>query len=671
MNMCSRSRARALICMVAVPILCAVFVGCSGEVYEPRYHDPIDTVSAHNNQTAYPGRNFTIVWNTDSIADSLVQLSLYRNNSFVEWIAGAAVNRGDYSWKFQDTLDMTGRYRILIMSKSNSSDFVYSPCISLVPYKQMDDYEPDNLAGEARLVQPDGSTQMHAISSADIDYFYFEAVAHVTYAIRIFGQAQTILNAYPGKGTTSIGGVRTYDYGYQWVTWQSDTDESCRFSVSGPSNDELGSYQVSVKPYTPIKAIRILHPAGGDVLTPGAPDSIIWDASDRLSYVSIALMDSSKTVQTLSGTFRNTGRAAWIVPRGLDSSRNYRIRIYDQGMSEYAYLSGNFLISLRPDGVEPDNSPSQAFALRADSTRADRTITPGDSDWFAFEAISGQAYRISTIGATDMRLTLYDRDSAAILMKNDDGFAYDKNAQIIMTCVASGRYYVLAQGFSNTTTGLYGLRLEKGAVPSLSMDTPAPSCTTGNTVSISWKAKGSTGDLFRIELVQDSLMTLLKPRAGPYPQFSWLVGQDISGGDNYRIKVACVSDTSVFTLSPTFRIVSIADSFEPDNSMKEADTSIVFGIVEHHTLPRNDSDWVAFHANAGHTYAIGINEISAVSLSLVDAEGNRMDQVSKLGPEYPDPKITMVCTVSGVYYVLVQPYYSGATRNYGLVIFEE
>jgi hypothetical protein len=672
MSKCTGTRAQAFLFTVALaPILCCVFMGCSGDLNEPRYHEPVDTVSSYTNQTAYPGRYFAVVWNKDSIADSLVSLSLYRNNSFVEWIVGATDNRGDYSWKFPDTFDMTGRYRVLIMSKSNSSDFVYSPYISPVSYKQIDDYEPDNLTEEASPLQPDGSTQMHAISSADVDCFYFEAAAHVTYAIRIFGQDQTILNASPGKGTTSIGGERNYGYGYQWLTWQSDTDEACRFNVSGSSSDELGSYQVSVMPYTPIGAIRILHPAAGEVLTPGASDTIIWDASDRLSYVSIALMDSLKTVQTLSGTYRNTGKAVWTVPRGLDSSRNYRIKIYDQGMSEQAYLSGGFMISLKPDNAEPDNSPSQAFTLRADSTRVDRTITPGDSDWFAFEAISGQTYRISTLGATDMRLTLYDRDSAHVIMKNDDGFSSDKNAQIIMTCAANGNYYILAQGFSNTTAGLYGVRLEKGKAPSLSVDTLAPSCTTGNTVSISWKTKGLTGDLFRIELVKDSLVKLLKPRVGPYPQFSWLIGQDIVSGDSFRIKVTCVSDTSVAALSRAFRIVSIADPFEPDNSMKDADTSIVFGSVQHRTLPRNDSDWVAFHGSAGHTYTIGINEISAVNLSLTDVEGNWINQTSKSGPEYPDPKITWTCAVTGVYYILVMPYYNSATRNYGLVIFEE
>ena len=655
--------------------------GCAGDLYEPHYSGfsgpyytgPMDSSTAKAGQVAYSSQKFTVVWNKDCIADSFVSINLYRGNSFLDDISASFRNTGEYEgWEFPEELDHASNYRILIMSKSNSEDYLYTPFISLMPYTQIDYYEPDNEPGRANRLEPDNSVQMHSISSADVDWFYFIGDARLYFAIQIFGAREIQVRALD-KNRDTIIGMTLYDFSdKKKIALECDDGDTVYFRVSLNSDAVIGSYQVSVAPYKPLGAVQIKHPGKGIVLTPGASDTLVWETSDNDAYVSIKLLDSTVVVYTISNSTLNRGFIYWTVPRGLDSSRAYRIMISDAGIFPAAYFSDTFSISLRPDDAEPDNSPEQAGKLGQGEVVGIRTITPNDSDWFAFTAKEGRVYVIASTGYTDMRLSLYGRDGAAVLRKSDDGYSGGRNARILWICDTAGQYYVMARGFSSATTGPYGLTLDTVSTPVLTVEAPAPICTTGTSVRIVLKSSAPPGALIRIDLVHDSIARNIVTQTDYINNTYWSIGQDIKSGSDFRIKAAYVSDTSIYALSSAFQIVSIADDYEPDNSMGEADTSIVFGEMQQHTLAPNDSDWVAFHATEGRRYSIGITGINSVYLLLYSEDGKSIISTMKTSANDEDAKITWICRESGVYYALVCKYTTVTTiRNYGIVIFED
>ena len=660
-----------LLSTVFLTIAVSVFSGCSDGIYEPRYDEPVDTMVTHESQAAYSGQNFFILWDSDSIEASYVTLSLYRDNSFLERIKSSVFNEGEYQWQVPDYLSFTDNYRILVMSTSDSDNYLYTPFIAIRPYTQIDGYEPDNSPDRATPLSPDSMAQMHAMSTGDVDWFRFEATASVNYAIRIFTSTSTRLELFTVDGDSSV--MEEVVHTVKKLIWQCDSSGTYRFKVSAYSSVDLYSYQIMLTEYTsPIHGLVITWPDSGAVLTPGGSDSILWQSPESTGRVSIVLVtDSMVHIKSIRSSVSNDGKHFWDVPAGLDTSRGYRIRISDAEFASVTSFSGVFSLALRPDEAEPDNMPDQATVLSSDTSLDDRTITAGDLDWFAFDAEAEKTYQITTTGSTDMRLVLYDRDSATVLKCNDDG-TYGKNAQITWTCASDGRYFVAAQGFTGATTGVYGLRTAEGSMPTLSVDAPAPSCTTGTRKYINWDKSGYTGGLLLIELLHDTTVrsiTITGDNAGPY---LWEISQEIPGGDDYRIRLTGTPDSAVTAVSQPFQIVSIADEYEPDNLMEQADTSLVFGTSQEHTLPKNDTDWVAFQMVAGHSYTIGVSGITSVYISVHRADSSRIASDSKSGSGDDDVKIRCLCVNPGRYYVQVRRHSSsGGTDRYSLVIFED
>ena len=83
--------------------------------------------------------------------------------------------------------------------------------------------------------------------------------------------------------------------------------------------------------------------------------------------------------------------------------------------------------------------------------------TRRDHDWFRIVLTAGQSYQFTLIGGTLIDPYLYLRDSAGVVIAEDDDGAGGFDSRIDYTAATGGTYYLDAAAFRNRYTGTYSL----------------------------------------------------------------------------------------------------------------------------------------------------------------------------------------------------------------------
>lgn len=95
------------------------------------------------------------------------------------------------------------------------------------------------------------------------------------------------------------------------------------------------------------------------------------------------------------------------------------------------------------------DSAANATGLAPGASQAGRFDRPGDQDWFAFAAVAGGIYDLSTRAglSVDTTLTLVDRDGrSAIAFDDDSGYAL--SSRIVWRAPASATYFLVVEHYS-------------------------------------------------------------------------------------------------------------------------------------------------------------------------------------------------------------------------------
>jgi len=151
--------------------------------------------------------------------------------------------------------------------------------------------------------------------------------------------------------------------------------------------------------------------------------------------------------------------------QGLNARISYNVRTgtrYLAVVSGYSPSSSGqygfraFLI-VREDLSSFDNPIVYEIGVSEENIiTVNRTLQPGDEDYFLLVPARSGRLTIETTGRTDTFMELYDA-GRELLDENDDG-GQDTNARIRFNVTAGERYYVLIRGYSYGTSGNYGFR---------------------------------------------------------------------------------------------------------------------------------------------------------------------------------------------------------------------
>ena len=174
----------------------------------------------------------------------------------------------DGSQTYYDTAEyhFDGEMLVIVSSQSEGGEEYYRNEMYLKPYNgdippaswiteiQADNYESDDAYTEATEIEVGGEPQQHSTTSADDDWFHFEAQAGETYVLKVSGYMDNYLELYSTDGTTQIDSDddsspeldgTTY-WGNPYLVWTCQASGTYYFNVRGFGDTSVGYYYMEV-----------------------------------------------------------------------------------------------------------------------------------------------------------------------------------------------------------------------------------------------------------------------------------------------------------------------------------------------------------------------------------------------------------------------------------------
>ncbi len=484
---------------------------------------PAITVTRPNSGDVwYTGRSYSIRWNAASTIRFL-KIYLYRGNSYVKTITQRTFNDGSYTWTVDDNLEDGTNYRILIVDKTNSRIGDFS------------DYFTIRGGGTITVTSP---------SSGDIWY----TGGQYTIRWNSTGSISRVrIELY--RGSTLVRTIASSTSNDGSYTWRVDNDlsesSSYRIKISDASNSSVYDYS----DYFQIKRPRITvtRPNSGDVWYTGQSYTIRWNSEGPITNVKIELYRGSSRVRTITNSTSNDGSYTWTVDDNLSESSNYRIKISDANNSSiYDY--------------------SDYFEIR-ESEQPSITVTrPRSGDvWYI-----GQSYSIrwtSTGSISRVRIELY-RGSTLVRTitsstSNDGSYTWRVSSDL-----SPGSNYKIRIS-DRDDPGIYGesgyFTINEQSSITVTRPQSGDIWYTGQSYDIEWNSSGSISRV-KIELYKSgSRIRTIASSTSNDGRYTWTVSNDLSDGNDYRIKVSDVDNSGIYDYSGTFEIRS---------SSNECDTSL-------------------------------------------------------------------------------------------------
>jgi len=287
------------------------------------------------------------------------------------------------------------------------------------------------------------------------------------------------------------------------------------------------------------------------------------------------------------------------------------------------------------DSYEPDSREAPVlFSIGANQNVLvmNRTITPGDEDFFLLVPERDGRITAETTGSMDTAMDLFNYDKNEEIATNDDG-GQDTNARIVFNARAGTRYLAVVRGYSSSTSGSYGFRafltVSEG---SSSWDNPISyeiGADANSIVTVNRSLQESDEDYFL--LVPKKGGRIVVETTGRVDTFIQIFDADDrddfldendDSGDNYNARIRCIVEHGSryivkvrgFTASDTgnygFRAFYPGagtlhpDGYEPNDEPSKATPAEIGAVLENTFHSSGDIDWFKFQVTTAGRYNI-------------------------------------------------------------------
>jgi hypothetical protein len=599
----------------------------------------------------------SIRWtSSDSMTGTALAIYLYQNDTLAYTIIGSTIDDSLYNWYVPTTLASGSHYHIKIVNTSDTSQW------DMGHYFQIASQYSGNIA----VTAPVSDTTLLLNS-----YYYIRWVTAGTIGsyvkIDLYNDASFV---------QTIDASEYNDGSYYWrVASLQGSGDKYRIRIS--SNSDPGIYAFSghfsiASQYSGSYAIAIPD----SVWTTSTTRSIQWTSTGNPgTSVRIELFNNTTLAATIASSTSNDGSQTYYVSACMGSGSQYRVKVsssYDAGV--YAYSDYFTIQGIAPDQYEEDDLRSSASTIAVTGAIQSHTITLNDTDWVAFTADSGHSYLIRNSGSTPSRTYIYygTETSYTTYLLRSSASSTDYRS---WACTKSGQYYAKIWGYSTSYCGDYNFTVSD--YDSLDI------ITFANPTSLSTWAAGSQ---YTIQWTTDSVLfgtyvELYLYKGGALLQsidlsevndgsYSWYVPGGLTTGSDYQIRIVDDNNSTIFGTSDAFTIVGVEpDAFEPDNERDSASSITANGTVQPHTITVRDTDWVAFAADSGKSYFIGM--ATASTLSRITIYYNTLTVGSLLRNSSSDDEyLIWNCVNTGTHHVRITGYTTSSYGPYNLSVTE-
>ena len=490
-----------------------------------------------------------------------------------------------------------------------------------------DQFEPDDIASQARPITLDTVQQHNSHVPSDFDWVQFSATGGTTYTFQTTiasgSRSDTILDLYTSAGNliasnddsagtlqstivhrpaasgTLLARVRQFNpgvYGSAATYGLRVTSTSCSGADSHEPNDSIGT----ATPYTAGSIQSHNHACAGDV------DFISFSASRNMDY-DIRTLGLGASADTVMSLLNSTGavlavnddgggglasRIAFRAPS--DGTFYLAIRHYSPSANgpntNYQFTIASTGTSGTADSFENDDTQASARAITIGSPHSNHNFhAAGDSDWISFSATGGTNYVVETFNLGSFSDTIVEVYSGTTLLGRDDDGGGGLASRVAFSVTATGSVHFRVFHFNSSTFG-------------------------SNT--------------------------------------------------NYDVRVGAAISTTT------------GDAFEPDNSVAEANANnrvLTTSTAQVHNFhAASDHDWTKFTAVANTTYTIFTANLASSSdtiLDLYQSDGTTLIASNDDGGGGLASRIQHTATAAGDLYVRVRHYspsVTGAGTQYEL-----
>ncbi|MGD9632966.1 MAG: S8 family serine peptidase [Pirellulales bacterium] len=554
-----------------------------------------------------------------------------------------------------------------------------------------------NSAFQAAATSDPGSIDGRIQYGGDTDWFYWNAVAGVTYRIETLLDSLTdsVLRVFDSDGVTEL--AFNDDHGESsasLIEWVAPKDGIFFIEVSAFSEFQRGSYTLSILGdddfgENAANAAPISTPSltSGEIEVPFDTDWFLFDAVAGAHY----------QIATVLGTLSDS------VVRIIDGSGFYEVARDDDSGPGLASLidwvapySGAFYIEVAGSNwrfgsyqlsltVSDDHGNNGTTATRISDPTTESGIIEqfGDVDWFSFTAYAGVSYHFETYlgDLADSVLRVYGTDKQTVLAYDDDA-GFGLASLVDWVAPSTGIYFVEVSGFSDSYRGSYNLQIvgddDYGDNARNAAYTFIPSTIPGRIEranDVDWFAVNmDVGLTYRFEVLLDSLPdSVIRLYAGD--GVTELAFDDEGGTNHGSLLEYTPASYGLFYLevagyglsngSYSLRL-SIRDD-HGDNSGEATPIAVPTSLVANIDRAA-DTDWFSFQAVAGNSYRF---ETSLITLhdsvmSLMNTDGvTPLAFDDDSGPGLAS-LINWIAPADGTYYVLVASYSSIGTGTYQL-----
>ena len=294
------------------------------------------TISAPNGgENLQTSSSYGIVWDDDIYAP--VKIELYKGGVFYSTIVDTTQSDGYYLWSV-NAAEVGSDYKVKITSLASSNDYDFS------------DGDFNITMSQITISVPNGGEDWKTSSSRAI-----------VWEDNIFSPVKIELYK-GGEFYSTIVDTTQSDGYYLWSVNAAESGNDYRVKITslGSSND----YDFSDADFSITKSqISITRPNGGEVLTTGTDNSIVW-TDDIFSPVKIELYKSGEFYSTIIDSTPSNGFYLWSVSNNIQGGNDYKLKVTSLASeNDFDFSDGNFTIN-NPTGIEDiSNQTPDKFIL--------------------------------------------------------------------------------------------------------------------------------------------------------------------------------------------------------------------------------------------------------------------------------------------------------------------
>ncbi|GHU60543.1 hypothetical protein FACS189445_0110 [Spirochaetia bacterium] len=204
---------------------------------------------------------------------------------------------------------------------------------------------------------------------------------------------------------------------------------------------------------------RTLHTNDVDwfSFTPGSEGLLVAETDGDTDTVLELYRDTTLLRENDDVENNPNARIEYFVEPGV----TYRIKasgVHLAGATENARGPYRFRVRLEPmpvDTAEPNDTPEQAMAIKAEDTIRGYFLTAEDVDWYTLTAPGPGRLTVYTTGTLDTLLEVYANGNLNEPIAEDDDNGYQGNAKLVANLQSAGPVYIKVHSYLGTMGRYY------------------------------------------------------------------------------------------------------------------------------------------------------------------------------------------------------------------------